>query len=113
MHLFFHCLTPEKQNYGVVNCELLAIKLALEERRHWLEGAEQLFVIWTSHKNLACIFKVQSDLTKDKLGGLYSLPALTLLLLTDLCSFTLSMRGIPPGEVLRHSVCYLLVFLTG
>uniref|UniRef100_A0A8C6LI56 Gypsy retrotransposon integrase-like protein 1 n=1 Tax=Nothobranchius furzeri TaxID=105023 RepID=A0A8C6LI56_NOTFU len=28
------------------------MKLALEEWRHWLEGAEHPFVIWTDHKNL-------------------------------------------------------------
>ena len=35
--------------------ELLAIKLALEEWRHWLEGAEHPFVVWTDHKNLLYI----------------------------------------------------------
>lgn len=28
------------------------MKMALEERRHWLEGAEYLFIVWTNHKNL-------------------------------------------------------------
>ena len=37
------------------NRELLAVKLALEEWRHWLEGAEHPFIIWTDHKNLAYI----------------------------------------------------------
>lgn len=32
--------------------ELLAVKLALEEWRHLLEGTEQPFVVWTDHKNL-------------------------------------------------------------
>lgn len=32
--------------------ELLAVKLALEEWRHWLEGTEQPFLVWTDHKNL-------------------------------------------------------------
>ena len=31
------------------------MKLALEEWRHWLEGAELLFVVWTDHKNLSYI----------------------------------------------------------
>lgn len=37
------------------NRELLAVKLALEEWRHWLEGAELPFIVWTDHKNLAYI----------------------------------------------------------
>lgn len=45
-------LTPAKKNYDVGDWELLAIKLALEEWRHWLEGALQLFVVLTNHKNL-------------------------------------------------------------
>ncbi|KAL0192527.1 hypothetical protein M9458_010823, partial [Cirrhinus mrigala] len=32
-------LSPAEQNYDVGNRELLAIKLALEEWRHWLEGS--------------------------------------------------------------------------
>ncbi|KAI3356745.1 hypothetical protein L3Q82_003428 [Scortum barcoo] len=47
-----HKLTPAKRNYDVGNRELLAIKVALEEWRHWLEGAEQPFIVWTDHKNL-------------------------------------------------------------
>jgi len=39
----------------VGNRDLLAVKLALEEWRHWLEGAENPFVVWTDHKNLAYI----------------------------------------------------------
>ncbi|XP_032364699.1 uncharacterized protein LOC116679100 [Etheostoma spectabile] len=37
-------LSPAEQNYDVGNRELLAVKLALDEWRHWLEGAEQPFV---------------------------------------------------------------------
>ncbi|KAL0154168.1 hypothetical protein M9458_050526, partial [Cirrhinus mrigala] len=45
-------LSPVQQNYDVGNRELLAIKLALEEWRHWLEGAAHEFTIITDHKNL-------------------------------------------------------------
>ncbi|KAL0150837.1 hypothetical protein M9458_053856 [Cirrhinus mrigala] len=49
----FSCnLTPAEQNYDVGIQELLAIKLALEEWRHWLEGATHPFTIITDHKNL-------------------------------------------------------------
>uniref|UniRef100_A0A8C6PPJ8 ribonuclease H n=1 Tax=Nothobranchius furzeri TaxID=105023 RepID=A0A8C6PPJ8_NOTFU len=50
---YFSCkLTPAERNYDIGNRELLAVKLALEEWRHWLEGAEQPFLVWTDHKNL-------------------------------------------------------------
>ncbi|KAL0152565.1 hypothetical protein M9458_052288 [Cirrhinus mrigala] len=49
---FSHKLTPAERNYDVGNRELLAIKLALEEWRHWLEGALHLFTVLTDHKNL-------------------------------------------------------------
>lgn len=45
-------LSPAERNYAVGDPELLAIKVALEEWSHWLEGAEQPFLIWTDHKNL-------------------------------------------------------------
>ncbi len=37
------------------NRELLAIRLALGEWRHWLEGAAQPFIVWTDHRNLTHI----------------------------------------------------------
>uniref|UniRef100_A0A3P8R7J1 Gypsy retrotransposon integrase-like protein 1 n=1 Tax=Astatotilapia calliptera TaxID=8154 RepID=A0A3P8R7J1_ASTCA len=49
---FSRRLTPAERNYDIGDRELLAVKLALEEWRHWLEGTEQPFVIWTDHKNL-------------------------------------------------------------
>ncbi|KAK3560596.1 hypothetical protein QTP86_010933 [Hemibagrus guttatus] len=39
-------------NYDVGNRELLAIKVALEEWRHWLEGARHPFQVLTNHRNL-------------------------------------------------------------
>uniref|UniRef100_A0A8C5N9Y2 Gypsy retrotransposon integrase-like protein 1 n=1 Tax=Gouania willdenowi TaxID=441366 RepID=A0A8C5N9Y2_GOUWI len=52
---FSRRLSPAERNYDIGNRELLAVKLALEEWRHWLEGAEQPFVVWTDHKNLSYI----------------------------------------------------------
>ncbi|KAL0152234.1 hypothetical protein M9458_051957, partial [Cirrhinus mrigala] len=49
---YSHKLSPAEQNYDVGNRELLAIKLALDEWRHWLEGARHPFTIITDHKNL-------------------------------------------------------------
>ncbi|XP_065821877.1 uncharacterized protein lrfn4b [Labrus bergylta] len=48
-------LSSAEANYDVGNRELLAVKVALEEWRHWLEGAEHPFLVWTDHKNLQYI----------------------------------------------------------
>ncbi|KAL0176948.1 hypothetical protein M9458_029278 [Cirrhinus mrigala] len=49
---FSRKLNPAERNYDIGNRELLAIKLALEEWRHWLEGANFPFQVITDHKNL-------------------------------------------------------------
>ncbi|KAK3519821.1 hypothetical protein QTP70_006475 [Hemibagrus guttatus] len=49
---FSRKLSPAEVNYDIGNRELLAIKLVLEEWRHWLEGAKHPFVVLTNHKNL-------------------------------------------------------------
>ncbi|XP_034083100.1 uncharacterized protein LOC117553325 [Gymnodraco acuticeps] len=50
---FSRRLTPAERNYDVGNRELLAVVLALQEWRHWLEGSVCPFIIWTDHKNLS------------------------------------------------------------
>ncbi len=45
-------LSSAERNYDVGNRELLAMKAALEEWRHWLEGAQHPFTVLTDHKNL-------------------------------------------------------------
>ncbi|KAK3507516.1 hypothetical protein QTP70_028076 [Hemibagrus guttatus] len=45
-------LTAAERNYDVGSRELLAIKAALEEWRHWLEGARHPFQVLTDHRNL-------------------------------------------------------------
>ncbi len=45
-------LSSAERNYDVGNRELLAMKAAIEEWRHWLEGAEHPFTVLTDHKNL-------------------------------------------------------------
>ncbi|KAJ8352121.1 hypothetical protein SKAU_G00235970 [Synaphobranchus kaupii] len=52
---FSRRLTPAERNYDVGDRESLAIKLALEEWRHWLEGAGKPFFVLTNHWNLLCI----------------------------------------------------------
>lgn len=45
-------LTSAERNYSIGDHELLAVKLALEEWRHCLEGSQKPFLVWTDHKNL-------------------------------------------------------------
>ena len=49
---YSHRLSHAKRNFDIGNKELLAVKLALEEWRQWLEGAQVPFQVWTGHKNL-------------------------------------------------------------
>lgn len=44
-------LSHAERNYGIGNRELLVVKLALEEWRHWLEGTKVPFLTGTDHKN--------------------------------------------------------------
>lgn len=48
-------LTPAENDYDKGEKELLVGKLVLEEWQHWLEGADQPFLVWTDHKNLEYI----------------------------------------------------------
>ena len=48
-------LSPVECNYKIhdnIDKEMLAVVSALEEWRHFVEGAEHQFKIWTDHKNL-------------------------------------------------------------
>ncbi len=45
-------LSSVEPNYDVGNRELLAMKAALEEWCHWLEGAKHPFTVLTDHKNV-------------------------------------------------------------
>uniref|UniRef100_A0A3B3SBH5 Gypsy retrotransposon integrase-like protein 1 n=1 Tax=Paramormyrops kingsleyae TaxID=1676925 RepID=A0A3B3SBH5_9TELE len=49
---FSRKLSSAERNYDVGDRELLAMKLALEEWRHWLEGARHPFLVLTDHRNL-------------------------------------------------------------
>ncbi|KAI2653918.1 Transposon Tf2-9 polyprotein [Labeo rohita] len=48
-------LTAAERNYDVGDRELLAMKSALEEWRHWLEGSKRPFLVLTDHRNLEYI----------------------------------------------------------
>lgn len=52
---FSRKLTGPEQNYDVGDRELLAMKEAFAEWRHWLEGSSQPFLVLTDHKNLEYI----------------------------------------------------------
>ena len=45
-------LSSVEHNYEIHNKEMLTIIRALQEWRHFIEGAEHQFEIWTDHKNL-------------------------------------------------------------
>lgn len=45
-------LSSAEQNYDIGNRELLAIKLALEKWRYWVEGATHQFEVITNHRIL-------------------------------------------------------------
>ncbi len=48
-------LNSAERNYDVGDHELLAMKAAFEEWRHWLEGAKFPFTVLTDHRNLEYI----------------------------------------------------------
>lgn len=55
VHIFSYQLTDPERNYDVGDKELLAIKLALKDWRHWLEWAKHPFLILTDQKKLTCV----------------------------------------------------------
>ena len=52
-------LSPVERNYEIHDKEMLAIICALEEWRHFLEGACHPVEIWTDHKNLEYFMMVK------------------------------------------------------
>ncbi len=52
---FLHHLSLSERNYDIGKRELLAVRLALGERRQWLEGMAIPFLVWTDHRNLEYI----------------------------------------------------------
>ncbi len=66
---FSHRLSPAERNYDIGNRELLAVKLALEEWRHWLEGSGVPFIVWTDHKNLEYIKSAKRLNSRGRPGG--------------------------------------------
>lgn len=52
-------LNSVERNYEIYDKEMLAIIRSLEEWRHYLEGAQHPFEIWTDHKNLEYFMTAQ------------------------------------------------------
>jgi hypothetical protein len=52
MAFYSKSLNAVERNYEIHDKEMLAIIRALEEWRHFLEGARPKTEIWTDHKNL-------------------------------------------------------------
>ena len=52
MAFYSKSLSLVERNYEIHNKKMLAIICALEEWRHFLEGAQHPVEIWTDHKNL-------------------------------------------------------------
>ncbi len=44
--------SPRWRRTTISATELLAIELVIEEWRHWMEGAQQTFIVLTDHNNL-------------------------------------------------------------
>ncbi|MBN3304836.1 RTL8B protein, partial [Amia calva] len=52
---FSRKLYSAERNYDIGNREQLAVKLAFEQWRHWLEGTHHAFLVLTDHRNLEYI----------------------------------------------------------
>uniref|UniRef100_A0A4W5L815 Gypsy retrotransposon integrase-like protein 1 n=1 Tax=Hucho hucho TaxID=62062 RepID=A0A4W5L815_9TELE len=113
-----HRLSPAERNYDIGNRELLAVKLALEEWRHWLEGSGVPFIVWTDIRTWNTSDPPRGS-TPDRLGGLCSSDVLTFPSLTAralrtsnpmpclVCLTVLNARLLPSAFYLRLIVSTL------
>ena len=56
-----HSMMPQERNYPVADKEMLSVIQALEQWRHYLEGARHQFEIWNDHTDLQW-FMTRQDL---------------------------------------------------
>ena len=68
---FSRKLSPAERNYDVGNRELLAMKLAFGEWRHWLEGSKHPFTVFTDHRNLEYLHTAKRLNTRQARWALY------------------------------------------
>ena len=80
-------VTSTERNYGIGDRERLVVKLALEEWRHWLEGANHPFLVLTGYKNLEYL-RTAKRLTQDRTAGLCSFLSSALIFCTVLTPTT-------------------------
>ncbi len=78
---FSHRLSPAERNYDIGNRELLAVKLAWREWRHWLEGSGVPFIVWTDHKNLEYIKSAKRLNSRQARWALFSVVSIFLFLI--------------------------------
>ena len=52
---FSHTFSSAQHNYDIYNCKLLAVILALEEWRQYLQGTTHPITVITNHKNLSYV----------------------------------------------------------
>ncbi len=97
---FSRKLSPVERNYDIGNRKLLAIKLALEEWRHWLEGAAHPFLVLTDHKNLQYLREAKR-LNPRQARWALSLPVSNLRFLTVLVQEMLRQMPCPRYTPLR------------
>jgi len=64
-------LSDTEQNYEIHDKEMLAVVRCLEAWRHFLEGIEVKFKIWTDHKNLEYFMKAQKLNRRQARWALY------------------------------------------
>lgn len=64
-------MSPAERNYDIYDKELLAIIRALEEWRHYLEGARHDFNVYTDHQNLAYFKEAQKLNRRQARWALY------------------------------------------
>jgi transposase InsO family protein len=66
-----HSLNAQERNYQIADKEMLAIIRALEQWRHYLEGAKFQFEIWSDHANLQYFMKSQDLNRRQARWALY------------------------------------------
>jgi len=103
---FSRRLSPAECNYDVGNRELLAVVLALAEWRHWLEGCETPFIVWTDHKNLTYLRNAKRLNSRQARWALF----LGQSFLTDPVPVIVSLMPYPAKQRASYPMTHLSLF---